>query len=252
MDKLKNKEWLEAELLLKSQSQIAEEIQTSRYAVYKFMKIHGIVSQGHLGPRKKSSVPPKIKYSELQDPEWLREELKTKSKLQIAEEIGCTYSAVTFMANKYGINTGRSGPRRKSETRSESIRSSIRERYPNGRKGEDSPVWKGGRSLTGADQQYFCMLKPEHPFANKRGYVMEHRLVMEAHIGRYLTLKEIVHHLDGDGHNNKIENLQLTTKKKHFQDHFNAVKEVKGVKQKNTQLEQENTQLKVEVARLKK
>jgi len=48
-----------------------------------------------------------------------------------------------------------------------------------------------------------------------------------------------VHHLDGDGHNNNIENLQLTTKKGHFSNHFDAVKEVASLKAENERLKQE-------------
>jgi endogenous inhibitor of DNA gyrase (YacG/DUF329 family) len=41
------------------------------------------------------------------------------------------------------------------------------------------------------------------------GWDYEHRLVMEAHIGRKLTSKEHVHHIDNDKKNNKISNLML-------------------------------------------
>jgi hypothetical protein len=42
----------------------------------------------------------------------------------------------------------------------------------------------------------------------------EHRLIMEKHLGIKLTNEEIIHHIDGDKSNNKIENLELFPNKK--------------------------------------
>ena len=42
-----------------------------------------------------------------------------------------------------------------------------------------------------------------------RKYIQEHRVVMEASIGRKLQKWETVHHKDGDRLNNRIENLEL-------------------------------------------
>lgn len=66
--------------------------------------------------------------------------------------------------------------------------------------------WKGGRYKD--KYGYIQVLVFGHPSIVGR-YIREHRLIMEKHLGRYLTPLEIVHHKDGNKQNNKIENLQL-------------------------------------------
>lgn len=57
--------------------------------------------------------------------------------------------------------------------------------------------------------RYLYTKIPEHPNATKDGLVAVHRVVMENYLGRLLTRTEIVHHINHDTHDNRIENLQL-------------------------------------------
>lgn len=78
-------------------------------------------------------------------------------------------------------------------------------------------LWKGGRFV---DRDGYVLLHaPDHPHRTRNGYVREHRLVMEAHLGRYLEPSEVVHHEDGNREHNTIENLRVfQSNAKHLQE----------------------------------
>lgn len=50
---------------------------------------------------------------------------------------------------------------------------------------------------------------PGTPGQDSSGRMLEHRYVMQEHLGRPLTRAETIHHLNGDKQDNRLENLQL-------------------------------------------
>lgn len=71
---------------------------------------------------------------------------------------------------------------------------------------EKNSGWKGGKFKN--HKGYVFVLCKNHPYC-VNGYVLEHRLVMEVAIGRYLKPKEVVHHINGICGDNTPENLML-------------------------------------------
>lgn len=83
-----------------------------------------------------------------------------------------------------------------------------------GRRKECAPHWKGGRKVR--DDGYILIVAPDdHPYpadghaGSGLKYILEHRRVMELHLGRYLTPEEVVHHDDENPSNNALDNLVL-------------------------------------------
>lgn len=59
------------------------------------------------------------------------------------------------------------------------------------------------------DDYFILVYQPEHHRAEGDGWVPKQILVMEEHLGRDLSPDETVKHINGDTHDNRIENLQI-------------------------------------------
>ena len=82
-----------------------------------------------------------------------------------------------------------------------------------GKKGKASIGWKGGRHK---QHGYVLIYRPSHPSSDHRGYVREHRIIVEEKIGRFLKPKEHCHHINRIRDDNRAENLMtFRTKSEH-------------------------------------
>lgn len=54
----------------------------------------------------------------------------------------------------------------------------------------------------------------------KRYRVLEHRYLLEQHLGRKLTRTEHIHHVNGDKLDNRVENLEVMSQAEHNRHHF--------------------------------
>jgi hypothetical protein len=57
-----------------------------------------------------------------------------------------------------------------------------------------------------------------------RKRIDEHRFIMEILLGRKLSSSEVVHHIDGNGRNNDIKNLQVMSLYEHSKFHLKGKK----------------------------
>lgn len=79
-------------------------------------------------------------------------------------------------------------------------------------------MWEIKKIISNGEYNY-CVVTPDHPKANIHGYILHHRVVMENNLGRVLESHEIVHHINENKKDNKVENLQVMTAVAHSKMH---------------------------------
>lgn len=83
---------------------------------------------------------------------------------------------------------------------------------------------------------YIQVKRPNHPHAYLNGWIMEHRVVMEDHIGRLLRRDEQVHHINGDRADNRIENLIVMDQGAHLREHRAIWRDLLALTKENQEL----------------
>ena len=79
--------------------------------------------------------------------------------------------------------------------------------------------WKGGRQKQG---KYIAI------WISKNKRIREHRLVMEKKIGRKIRKGEVVHHINGNPTDNRIENLVLCKTHGEHTEKYHTQNRIKG------------------------
>lgn len=87
-----------------------------------------------------------------------------------------------------------------------------------------------GRKRTPKGYVVVCI--KTHPNTDVLGYVMEHRVVMEMALGRYLKANEVVHHKNEIKHDNRLENLEVMDHTEHTIMHHTGAKRSEKTKRK--------------------
>ena len=153
----------------------------------------------------------------------------------VASYVGIDHSTLSKKLKRLGVRV---------PSREESVKM-IWKHYTHprlGKKGEQCPVY--GRKISAATREkmtpiwkkigesqrkyrkkhsggYTLIYIPDHPMADRTGYVLEHRVVVESFLGRCLSSSEIVHHINGDKSDNRIDNLEVVSRATHAKIHNN-------------------------------
>lgn len=156
---------------------------------------------------------------------------------QIGDLLGCSLVTVRNHLQRDGVQIRSCGDYPRSEAQIAAAHKTaveILRAYHPPAKPKAPPRVPKGWYISNSGYRY--MKAADHPRSNALGYVPEHTLVMEEHLGRYMCENEVVHHINGIKTDNRIENLQLMTKSEHCALHGRqniwAARAAKAAKQK--------------------
>ena len=146
----------------------------------------------------------KFKWDKILTKKFLLYQYLKKSIRDIANEKGCCDWTVRFYLIKYKIKIRTKSEAAKNKPKTtKKTRQKMRDNHADVL-GENNPRFKG---RVKDKHDYVLVYSSDHPYKNNRNQVREHRLVVEAQIGRYLDPKWRVHHINRVRDDNRPENL---------------------------------------------
>jgi len=150
--------------------------------------------------------------------EWSDEEVDLLKEIyphytnkELSNIFGRTYHSVIGKAQQFDL--------KKTQKHKDEI-------YSKSNSGANSGNFKNYRIVN--SEGYVLIKKPNYPYTQKSGYIPEHKYKTEKKIGRPLKENEIVHHKNGDKTDNRLENLELMTRKQHVKHHHIGAKRSKS------------------------
>lgn len=69
------------------------------------------------------------------------------------------------------------------------------------------------KEIKTSQKGYVYLLRPEHPRSDPKGYASESLLIAEKALGKFISIGQEIHHVDGNRSNNKNSNLVICENK---------------------------------------
>lgn len=153
--------------------------------------------------------------------------IEHKTMKQVADELGIAVGTVYNYMKKYGIESREAHKGMKGRTHTKEVRDHLSATLKGRKRSDESIKRMSEASKKGGighkkkrSDGYMSIYFPDHPKCTSDGYIMEHVLVMESIIGRWLREDEVVHHVNRKRDDNRKENLKLMTKSEHMSFHM--------------------------------